>query len=127
MTNKERLAGMSDEDVLAEMKDTYAVFFEDDKRLINLNDTFAYACADAEIVKEEQVPEIVKIYRDWGHIGLICWSAKQRNEEPVIEYTEDPVYQATWKAMYGDLIVGKNGFNQFDPRWSDDKLHLQAW
>lgn len=94
---------------------------------LNMNDTFCYACGDAEVVKPEQCAEVAQVYKRWGPIGLVCWSAKQRNEDPVVEYTEDPVYQTTWKALYGDLKVQENYCNKVDPRWSDRKLNLRAW
>lgn len=97
------------------------------KVFVNLNDTFAYACSDAEEIPNDQLEEIVRIYKRWGDVGLICWTARQRNEDPVVEYTEDPVYQETWKALYGDLKVQLNFCNQRDPRWSDRKLNLKKW
>lgn len=92
-----------------------------------MSDTFSYACADAEPVSNEELPEVVSVYKRYGHVGLICWSAKKRNEDPVIEYTEDPVYQQTWQALYGDLKVEANYCNTKDPRWSSKRLNLKPW
>lgn len=96
---------------------------------INLNDTFSYACADGEHVKENDYPEIVQIWKRWGWIGLVCWSAKKRNEDPAIEYTEDSVYQETWVGLYGDLKVDINYMlkNKPDYRWGSGKLDLKPW
>src|SRR6266496_4803996 len=94
---------------------------------LNMGDTFGYACSDSEEVKGGDLEEVVRIYKRYGPTGLICWASKQRNEAPVIEYTEDPVYQATWKAFYGDLSVEENFCNRSDPRWSDSKLNLAPW
>lgn len=94
---------------------------------VNVNDTFAYACGDAEEVKPERLAEVVDIYKRFGPTGLVCWAAVQRNEDPVVEFTEDPEYQKTWKALYGELQVNPNEFNKVDPRWSNDKLNLQPW
>jgi hypothetical protein len=82
-----------------------------------MSDTFAYACADAEDVKPEQCAEVADIHKRFPSWGLVCWAAKQRNEDPVIEVTERPEYQETWKALYGDLKVEKNYCNTKVPRW----------
>lgn len=92
-----------------------------------LSDTFGYACADAENVRPDQCAEVASIYRKYGYLGLVCWAAKQRNMGPVIEYTEDPQYQKTWIALYGDLKLQPNACNESDPRWSSEKLDLEPW
>lgn len=121
---------MTDAELFKEMCDNGVVFGaeeEFDPPAINLNDTFCYACGDAENVLPADMPEVINIYRRFGPIGCICWAAKRRDEAPVVEYTEDPVYQSTWKALYGDATVKPNGCNQVDPRWSDDRLCLEPW
>ncbi len=40
------------------------------------------------------------------------------------EYTENPVYQATWSALCGDTRLEPNRCNQSDPRWSDENERL---
>lgn len=92
---------------------------------VNVNDTFCYACGDAEEVPKASLPEIAQIYRQHGGVGLICWAAKRRDLDPVVEYTEDPVYQATWKALYGEAKVEPSPFA--NERWSDEKLNLRPW
>lgn len=103
---------------------------------ISTGDTFMYACADGEDVPAEQVDEVLRIYKQWGPTGLVCWAAKQGGMDPVIEYTEDPVYQRTWTALYGDLKLKVNfqlevteGVKQFGPtyRWSQRRLNLSEW
>ena len=84
---------------------------------LNMGDTFCYACADAETVKPEQLAEVTDIYKRFGGTGLDCWTAKQRNENPVIEVFERPEYQKAWKALYGDLKVEDNYCNKITPRW----------
>ena len=84
---------------------------------LNMGDTFCYACADAETVKPEQCAEVADIYRRFGSTGLVCWSAKQRNEDPLIEVTERPEYWKTWKTLYGDLKIQPNFCNKSIPRW----------
>jgi len=84
---------------------------------LNMGDTFVYACADAAEVKPEQLAEVADIYKRFGGTGLVCWAAKQRNEDPVIELTERSEYQETWKALYGNLKVETNYCNKITPRW----------
>jgi hypothetical protein len=97
--------------------------------VVNLSDTFTYACADGERIPPELLDEVVRIYREFGPVGCVCWAAARRNHEPVVEYTEDPVYQATWRALYGARVVGYNLCNQIpgEERWSQDRLHLKPW
>src|SRR5579871_3957629 len=111
-------AGMRDDEILADMRRTNTLFDEDGSPTLNMNDTFAYASGDAERVPPEAMGEVIDIYRRFGWVGCICWAAMRRNEDPVIEYTEDPVYRATWAALFGDTRVERNGCNQSDPRWS---------
>lgn len=92
-----------------------------------LSDTFGYASADAENIKPEQCSEVADIYRKYGDTGLVCWAAKQRDMDPVVEYTEDPEYQKTWAALYGNLKLKPNACNQHVPRWSSKKLNLEPW
>lgn len=95
--------------------------------MLNMSDTFIYACADSEEFKPEDFPELLKIYEDWGDIGHICWAAKKRGYDPCVEYTEDKVYQDTWRGLYGDLKLEINVMLQTDPnyRWSNKKLDLK--
>jgi hypothetical protein len=97
----------------------------EDKLAIPINDTFAYATADCELFEESDIPEILNIYNAHGWIGLICWVANKIDEDPVIEYTEDPLYQEIWKAIYGDKKLKPNYCNTGTPRWSKDKLDLK--
>jgi hypothetical protein len=121
-------ADMSDEEIVAEMLRTHILYNEEwPLPVLNLNDTFAYACGEGEPVPPEALPEVIHIYRRFGPVGCICWAAKQRGEEPVVEYTEDPVYQATWAALYGGLHLAPNRCNKSDPRWSNDPLDLKPW
>jgi hypothetical protein len=41
---------------------------------INFNDTWAWACADGEVVTPEDVPEVARLFRSWGWAGLLYWA-----------------------------------------------------
>lgn len=92
--------------------------------MLNMSDTFGYACGDGELFTSKDIPEILKIYDEYGDVGLTCWAAKHRGYDPVVEYTEDPVYQNTWKSMYGDLKIEPTVEKG---RWSERKLNLKPW
>lgn len=63
---------------------------QENRLLLNMNDTFAYACADCEEVPEGKVEEIISLYKRHGNNGLIYWVAKQRGEDPgVPEYRKE--------------------------------------
>lgn len=92
--------------------------------MLNMNDTFLYACADGQLFDPEDIPEILRIYDSYGSVGLICWAAVVRGYDPVVEYTEDQVYQNTWKVMYGDLKIKPT---KEKGRWSKERLNLKPW
>lgn len=48
---------------------------------LNMNDTFAWACADAEEVPMDQIKEVARLYRWYGTDGLNYWVSKKRNWE----------------------------------------------
>ena len=57
----------------------------DDRRVLvlNMNDTFAFATADAEEVPPSQWQEVADIYKEFGRDGLTAWTAIRRNAEPI--------------------------------------------
>lgn len=120
---------MSDDEILAEMRAKKILVENDRQTALVMSDTFGYAGTHLVQVASESMAEVIDIYRRFGPVGCICWAAKRRNEDPVIEYTEDPVYQETWAAIYGNARVRPNDCNQSDPRWLDDdeRLELPLW
>jgi hypothetical protein len=120
-------AGMTDDEILADMRRTNTLFDEEGRPELNMNDTFCYACGEAEPVPSEAMAAVIDIYRRFGWVGCVCWAAKRRGEDPVVEYTESPVYQAIWTALYGETRLKPNRCNQADPRWSDERLELPRW
>lgn len=49
--------------------------------IINLNDTFGWACADAEEIPPDAINEVARLFRDWGHAGILYWVSKRRDWE----------------------------------------------
>jgi hypothetical protein len=57
---------------------------EGDKYILNMNDTFHYACADAEEVSKEEAPEVARLFKAHGYKGLDYWVAEKRGYDPEI-------------------------------------------
>lgn len=61
--------------------------FEDDEDMppglwLNLNDIFAWACADTEQVSDEDLPEVYAFHQAHGIDGTILWACKRRQMWP---------------------------------------------
>ena len=77
----------------------------DDKNIIayvNLNDTFAWGCADGEDIVYEPgcdqpiVEDLYNMCRQWGEDGAYAWAAAKRDQMPLKELqTED--FKAAFK------------------------------
>jgi len=46
--------------------------------VVNVNDTFAWGCADCEEVPEDKISEVANLYRQYGSVGPVYWVSKQR-------------------------------------------------
>ena len=51
-----------------------------------LNDTFAYATADAERVTDDQLDTLITVERQFGNDGVVAWAAQVRGSEPLEPY-----------------------------------------
>lgn len=51
--------------------------------VINVNDTFGYACADSEDMTFNDINPVYELYKDFGYDGVVAWVAKNRNEDPI--------------------------------------------
>jgi hypothetical protein len=50
---------------------------------LNLNDTFFWACADAEYVTDEELPEVAGLFFRYGWCGILYWVNRKRGNEKV--------------------------------------------
>ena len=55
---------------------------------VNVNDTFAYACADCEPVPQPEADpdgfwSLYDMVREHGHDGAVVWAARRRGETPI--------------------------------------------
>jgi hypothetical protein len=64
-----------------------------DEFVLNMNDTFHYACADAESVTKEQATEVVRLFKKHGMKGIDYWVACQRGYDPEIPHYKTNVEQ----------------------------------
>lgn len=47
--------------------------------MINLNDVFGWAWADAEKVEDAEMLPLAELYRDYGWCGVLYWVSKKRD------------------------------------------------
>ena len=66
-------------------------YMRDNKLYILLNDTFHFACADSEIVEEEEIEDVIKYFRSYGDDGVLYWVAKKRGYDPDIDIFKESV------------------------------------
>lgn len=45
---------------------------------LNFNDTWAWACADGEVVAADEIADVAKLFRAWGWAGLLYWATTKR-------------------------------------------------
>lgn len=77
--------------------------------LVNCNDIFAWACADAQELPFEQIEPLYRMWRKDPIWGSAVWCMIQRNEMP-----QAPVAKAIKKAGIWDLAALKLGENITD-------------
>ncbi len=46
--------------------------------VLNMNDTWAWALADAETVPADELPEVSRLFRTFGYAGLLYWVTTKR-------------------------------------------------
>ena len=63
------------------------VFFSDDNegdanwaQMLNLSDTFSWACADGEEVADEELPEVARLFWHYGWCGILYWVSEKRDK-----------------------------------------------
>lgn len=50
---------------------------------VNLNDTFAYACADGERLDDSEIDRLIAAHKQWGYDGVVAWASLIRKCEPI--------------------------------------------
>ena len=47
--------------------------------ILNMNDVWGWACADCEEVKEDELPELARLFFSYGWAGILYWVSQKRN------------------------------------------------
>jgi hypothetical protein len=69
----------------------------DAKPFLIVNDTFAYACADAERFTPEEMPVLIEAYNRFSYHGLTAWASIKRCYDPIKPHLTEQFYAAkTW-------------------------------
>lgn len=106
----------------AKLLNASQIFFDDEdeigEHMINLNDVFGWACADAEKVEDDELVEVASLFSRYGWCGVLYWVSKKRggersefldnnrfidfvtNEEKLIEQEPDTDKRAYLKYSY---------------------------
>lgn len=61
---------------------------------LNMNDTFAYATADAEYMPVEDLAPMLPVLAEYGHDALTAYAALRRGAEPIRRLRERQGYLA---------------------------------
>jgi len=59
--------------------------------MLNMNDTFHYACADSETVEESEFKEVARLFKTYGGRGVDYWVAQKRGYDPEIPICKEGV------------------------------------
>lgn len=52
---------------------------EDSAQMLNMNDVWAWACADGEVVPDDELPRVAKLFYRYGYCGLLYWVSERNN------------------------------------------------
>lgn len=61
---------------------------------LNMNDTFAYACADCEDFELTDLDLIFDLYKKYSHHGVTAWAAVKRDDTPIKPRATKEYYDA---------------------------------
>jgi hypothetical protein len=61
----------------------YWVDYENPRLVIFCSDTFAFACADAEPVPNEDIDLVARVYAEHQDAGVMAWVAHRRGIDPL--------------------------------------------
>lgn len=71
---------------------------------LNVNDTFAYASADAESFQLDQAAEIVSLAQRYGGAGVTAWAAHHRGAQPIDTIPDDEKYIAAMGELHSGSV-----------------------
>jgi hypothetical protein len=84
-----------------------AGWMDEDKYVLNMNDTFHYACADCEEVNKEEAKEVVRLFKRYGFKGIDYWVAQKRGYDPEIPRYKEGVEEVRLHESSGKSNTNK--------------------
>lgn len=48
-------------------------------QMLNLNDTWGWACADGEVVPDDEMPRLAELFWSYGNCGVLFWASERNN------------------------------------------------
>lgn len=69
--------------------------------ILNMSDTFAFACADVEEMSDYDFEVLIPVVAKYGHDALVAYAAVKRGQEPIDCKCahKNPRYQAAKKEI----------------------------
>lgn len=89
------------------------------KAAVNMNDTFAYACADAEDIEPWEVLLVSQAHRNFGSKGVTEWASRKRGCKP-IKPRETGITDKDWLKFLQRLDDLCASIEKMFPWWHDD-------
>lgn len=85
------------------MDDAIHIYVRKDKLnlMLCMNDTFAYACSDCEMVPLECLEEVYDLWRAYDYDGSIAWASKNRDQLPIKPLQKPRFFEALAAAKGG--------------------------
>lgn len=98
--------------------------------LINVSDTFCYACSDSEQIDNEDMEELIPYLEDYGHNILIAYVAVLREIEPLPILITDAYTEAKAKILElknAEIIMFYETHERKTAIELSDKIGLYEW
>lgn len=78
---------MSDKESAKRLLDAAEVFYGSEgdleeahlDQVLNMNDVWCWACAWGEPVADEELPEVARLFREYGWAGILYWVSEKHN------------------------------------------------
>lgn len=75
---------------------------------VTVNDTFGYACADAQRLDDSEIDRLIHAHKTWGYDGVVAWASLIRKCEPITP-RRTPAYHEARAAMGGAAQPPRDG------------------
>lgn len=86
--------------------------------VVNVSDTFAYSCADAETVDGDDLDDLRPWIYLYGYHAIVAYVALKRDYDPIVQYATHPLYKkltSTFRLMC-ESDEGEHEFLFYDIR-----------